>query len=529
MATIDAPVTSIEREQPETPAHDASGLGPYVVLAGQILCVLVPLVIWFAPLDLEPQTKHAFAIVGFMVVAWITQAMDYALAGFIGCFLFWALGIVRFPVAFSGGNGNDLLLAGLEQDTFNGGDGSDRADYSGMVTSVNVSADGVANDGTAGETDNIGTDVERLDGTGQNDVLTATNSVRSGCTFNCNELFGNAGDDVLNGGTGPDYLDGGSGNDTLNGNAGDDELYGNDGNDVLNGGAGEDQLDTDPGADDLHGGPDYDYAAYYYLPYVVSPTAPSANVSLDDVANDGMTDQDGTGGVTGPGVAAAGPAADNVHSDVEEIDGTEGNDTLTGDAASNTIYAGSGNDVITGGGGSDFLFGNEGDDTIAARDNTADVVSCGAGADTATTDDIDTVSDCETNSIAKATLPVQLVPVPAPKDTTPPTVTLGSFKSKLKRASFLKSGISFTLTASEAVTYDTMLTGTAKGPHVAKAGDLVLATKALSSTGAKTTVKLKLSSKLKKAIGKKAKLKLTIIAVDTSGNKKTISKTISVK
>ena len=57
----------------------------------------MPLAIWFGPLDLEPQTKHAFAIVGFMVIAWITQAMDYALAGFIGCFLFWALGIVRFP------------------------------------------------------------------------------------------------------------------------------------------------------------------------------------------------------------------------------------------------------------------------------------------------------------------------------------------------------------------------------------------------------------------------------------------------
>ena len=38
----------------------------------------------------------------FMVVAWITQAMDYALAGLIGCFLFWALGVVAFRVAFSG-------------------------------------------------------------------------------------------------------------------------------------------------------------------------------------------------------------------------------------------------------------------------------------------------------------------------------------------------------------------------------------------------------------------------------------------
>jgi anion transporter len=73
-----------------------------VVIAGQVLCILVPLAVWFAPLPLEPVTKHGFAIVGFMVVAWITRAMDYALAGLVGCFLFWALGVVRFPVAFSG-------------------------------------------------------------------------------------------------------------------------------------------------------------------------------------------------------------------------------------------------------------------------------------------------------------------------------------------------------------------------------------------------------------------------------------------
>jgi sodium-dependent dicarboxylate transporter 2/3/5 len=73
-----------------------------VVIVGQILCILVPLVVWFAPLGLEPVTQHGLAIVGFMIVAWITRAMDYALAGFVGCFLFWALGIVKFPVAFSG-------------------------------------------------------------------------------------------------------------------------------------------------------------------------------------------------------------------------------------------------------------------------------------------------------------------------------------------------------------------------------------------------------------------------------------------
>lgn len=73
-----------------------------VVVVGQVLCILVPLGLWFAPLPLEPGTKHCFAIVSFMIAAWITRAMEYGLAELIGCFLFWALGIVRFPVAFSG-------------------------------------------------------------------------------------------------------------------------------------------------------------------------------------------------------------------------------------------------------------------------------------------------------------------------------------------------------------------------------------------------------------------------------------------
>ena len=73
-----------------------------VTVIGQVLCVVVPLAIWFAPIDLEPTTKHGLAITTFMVIAWITQAMEYAVAGLIGCFLFWALKVVSFNVAFSG-------------------------------------------------------------------------------------------------------------------------------------------------------------------------------------------------------------------------------------------------------------------------------------------------------------------------------------------------------------------------------------------------------------------------------------------
>ena len=72
------------------------------VSIGRVLCVVVPLILWFAPLGLDPRVQHTFAIVSFMILAWMTEALEYALAGFIGCYLFWALGIVPFAVAFSG-------------------------------------------------------------------------------------------------------------------------------------------------------------------------------------------------------------------------------------------------------------------------------------------------------------------------------------------------------------------------------------------------------------------------------------------
>jgi anion transporter len=69
---------------------------------GRWLCVVVPVLVWFAPLAIDAQTKHALAIGSFMILAWITEALEYALAGFIGCYLFWALGVVPFATAFSG-------------------------------------------------------------------------------------------------------------------------------------------------------------------------------------------------------------------------------------------------------------------------------------------------------------------------------------------------------------------------------------------------------------------------------------------
>ena len=58
-------------------------------------------------------------------------------------------------------------------------------------------------------------------------------------------IIGNAGNDILNGGTGKDQLFGNAGNDTLSGG---------DGNDTLNGGDGSDQLFGNAGADTIRGG-----------------------------------------------------------------------------------------------------------------------------------------------------------------------------------------------------------------------------------------------------------------------------------
>lgn len=72
------------------------------VAIGRVLSVGVPVALWFSPLGLEPRAHHALAVSSFLIVSWITHALDHALAGLIGCYLYWALGIASFGGAFSG-------------------------------------------------------------------------------------------------------------------------------------------------------------------------------------------------------------------------------------------------------------------------------------------------------------------------------------------------------------------------------------------------------------------------------------------
>jgi len=107
----------------------------------------------------------------------------------------------------SGGGGNDLLDGGGGADDLAGGFGFDSADYSSRAAAVNVTLDDSANDGAAGEADNVFTDVERINGGAGNDNL-------SGAVTN-NELHGNDGNDTLRGLGGTDKLFGEGGDDSL--------------------------------------------------------------------------------------------------------------------------------------------------------------------------------------------------------------------------------------------------------------------------------------------------------------------------
>jgi Ca2+-binding RTX toxin-like protein len=247
------------------------------------------------------------------------------------------------PSRLVGGNGSDKLAGGPADDvlrgeagadTLTGGGGRDTADYSDRTAPLNVSLDGNAGDGEAGENDDVGADVE-----------------------------------VVNGGSGDDTLTGGDADNTLNGGAGNDTLSGGGGNDQLDGGPGDDLLEGGMGADTLIGGDGTDRATYANSPAGV-------RVTLDGQPGDGA-------------------AGENDSVDTENLTGSPGDDVLIGNAAANAIDGGAGTDRILGGAGVDALDGGPGDDLIQSLDSENDLVACGEGTDGTLSDKADVRTDCE--------------------------------------------------------------------------------------------------------------------------------------
>jgi Ca2+-binding RTX toxin-like protein len=147
---------------------------------------------------------------------------------------------------------------------------------------------------------------------------------------------------ILEGGNQNDQLRGGAGNDKLLGGTQDDDLNGGGGNDSLDGGSEDDSLDGGVGADSMIGNTGVDFATY------ADQTGP-VNITLDGLANDG-------------GVPDS--FADNVSTDVENVKGGSGADTITGSTLDNELTGNAGNDTLDGGAGNDKISGSAGDDRL---------------------------------------------------------------------------------------------------------------------------------------------------------------------
>ncbi|MEO0328950.1 MAG: calcium-binding protein, partial [Pseudomonadota bacterium] len=282
----------------------------------------------------------------------------------------------------SGGLGNDVLRGNAGADFLDGGAGTDTVDYAGSsAVDINLTANTASGgDANGDEFDNI----ENIIGSSNDDTLTgnlldnelrgeAGDDVLSGIAGE-NRLFGGSGDDTIIGGAGRDLIDGGAGNndsveysnstegvlvnlatgvgqggdaqddsfvgiENLTGSDFDDDLTGNSDVNVLTGGLGDDVLNGGAGADVLIGGVGSDAANYS-----TANAGVQINLSLD--------------------TASGSDASGDTFVSIENVIGSNFDDTITGDIEDNILLGGAGNDLFSGLGGADTISGGAGYDTV---------------------------------------------------------------------------------------------------------------------------------------------------------------------
>jgi Ca2+-binding RTX toxin-like protein len=283
--------------------------------------------------------------------------------------------------SISGGAGTDIIGISGGTDFLDGGANGDFLDCrtSGSAVTINV-ATGIGGGGAAGTTF---ANFESIIATNFNDVLTAA---AGGST-----LGGLGGDDTINGGDGNDTLVGDdflnvlgtSGVDSLSGGAGDDYLQGGALGDVLNGGTGSDtagyenssagiianvdngvasgghaQGDTLIGVENLIGSTFDDFFG----------VSAAANFFDGRAGTDAVTYGGSTAGVIANlngGIGVGGWAAGDTFAHMENLIGSNFDDTLYGNGVNNILDGGNGNDVLEGLVGADNLQGGNGSDTAA--------------------------------------------------------------------------------------------------------------------------------------------------------------------
>jgi Ca2+-binding RTX toxin-like protein len=143
---------------------------------------------------------------------------------------------------------------------------------------------------------------------------------------------------------------------TINGTNSGDTLYGTSAADTISGLNGDDSLKGFGGADHLDGGNGIDTVFY-------GDSSAGVGINLD----------------TGRGVG--GSAEGDRLISIENVFGSNFNDSLIGSTAANQLHGQDGNDVIKGGGGNDYLDGGSGNDILGAGLGQS-ILDGGSGNDT---------------------------------------------------------------------------------------------------------------------------------------------------
>ena len=248
----------------------------------------------------------------------------------------------------TGNDQNNLFIASEGSDYYDGAGGTDEINYfhlgdkneSGVEVVLQASDkdSGYALHDKGDATDTL-IGIEHVNGTDFGDTLKGDMNSSNG-VFHAT-LAGDGGNDLL--------VDG-YGNDALYGDDGNDTFYLTEGNDSIYGGNGIDRLNASGLSASIH----VDLTSSSFN-YTIGGTEFSGHI-------EGIENIDGTN------------YNDTIilNNDTHEVFGNAGNDSLIGGAMTDHLYGGIGNDTLDGRAGNDYLHGDIGQDTLIG----------GTGADT---------------------------------------------------------------------------------------------------------------------------------------------------
>jgi Ca2+-binding RTX toxin-like protein len=211
------------------------------------------------------------------------------------------------------------------------------------------------------------------------------------------------GNDLVLGAGGNDLLLGGAGDDVLLGEAGDDVMVGNTGDDVMAGGEGDDRMiwNNGDGSDIMEGGSGYDVAQVNGAdgPGDVFTIAAAGERVAFERTNLGPFSLDiGTSEkllVNGQGGDDLMTGSAGLAGLIKlQLNGGDGNDTITGGDGNDYLSGGSGHDVLVGFRGGDKMLGGDGNDRMIWNNGDgSDLMEGGKGYDVAEVNGADTAGD----------------------------------------------------------------------------------------------------------------------------------------